>query len=148
MALETSLAKASRTRVGLRDPEKNYNKVTLAELKNLTPDWSWEGYMQAVGSPSVGEINIGQPDFFKELDHQLTATPLADWKVYLRWHVIHNAAPALSEAFVQENFNFYGKQLSGTTELQPRWNRSTQSPHHSLPKPPGEVYLHKHFPPP
>ncbi len=147
MALETSLAKASRTRVELRDPEKNYNKMTLAELKKLTPDWSWEGYMQAVGSPSVAEINIGQPDFFKELDHQLSATPLADWKIYLRWHVIHNAAPALSETFVQENFNFYGKQLSGTTELQPRWKRCAQSANQNLGEALGEVYVQKYFPP-
>ncbi len=147
IALETSLAKASRTRVDLRDPEKNYNKMTLAELKKLTPDWSWEGYMQAVGSPSVAEINIGQPDFFKELDHQLSATPLADWKIYLRWHVIHNAGPALSETFVQENFNFYGKQLSGTTELQPRWKRCAQSANQNLGEALGEVYVQKYFPP-
>jgi len=147
MALETSFAKASRTRVELRDPEKNYNKMTIAELKKLTPDWSWEGYMQAVGSPAVTEINIGQPDFFKELDHQLSATPLSDWKVYLRWHVIHNAAPALSEAFVQENFNFYGKQLSGTTELQPRWKRCAQSANQNLGEALGEVYVQKYFPP-
>src|SRR5258708_23666432 len=78
MALETSLAKASRTRVELRDPEKNYNKMTLAELKKLTPDWSWEGYMQAVGSPSVAALNICPPGFFQGLDHQLATTPLAD----------------------------------------------------------------------
>jgi putative endopeptidase len=147
MAFETSLAKASRTRVELRDPEKNYNKMTLAELKNLTPDWSWTGYMQAVGSPSVTQINIGQPDFFKELDHQLSATPLADWKVYLRWHVIHNSAPSLSDAFVEENFEFYGKQLSGTKELQPRWKRCAQSANQNLGEALGEVYVQKYFPP-
>jgi len=147
MALETSLARASRTRVELRDPEKNYNKMTIAELRGLTPDWSWAGYMQAVGSPSVGEINIGQPDFFKELDRQLSATPVADWKVYLRWHVIHNAAPALSDAFVQENFEFYGKQLSGTKELQPRWKRCAQSVNQNLGEALGEVYVQKYFPP-
>jgi predicted metalloendopeptidase len=147
MAFETSLAKASRTRVELRDPEKNYNKMTLAELKNLTPDWSWESYMQSVGSPAAAEINIAQPDFFKELDHQLSATPLADWKIYLRWHVIHNGAPALSDAFVQENFDFYGKQLSGTKELQPRWKRCAQSANQSLGEALGEVYVQKYFPP-
>ena len=147
MALETSLARASRTRVELRDPEKNYNKMTIAELRGLTPDWSWAGYMQAVGSPSVGEINIGQPDFFKELDRQLSATPVADWKVYLRWHVIHNAAPALSDAFVQENFEFYGRQLSGTKELQPRWKRCAQSVNQNLGVALGEVYVQKYFPP-
>ncbi|HXJ11689.1 MAG TPA: M13 family metallopeptidase [Candidatus Limnocylindrales bacterium] len=147
MALETSLARASRTRVELRDPEKNYNKMPLGDLKKLTPDWSWEGYIQAVGSPAVAEINIGQPDFFKELDHQLSATPLADWKVYLRWHVIHDAAPALSEPFVQENFEFYGKQLSGTKELQPRWKRCAQSTNLNLGEALGEVYVQKYFPP-
>jgi predicted metalloendopeptidase len=147
MGLETALAKASRTRVELRDPEKNYNKMTLAELKRLTPDWSWEAYLEAVGSPSVAEINIGQPDFFKELDHQLSAAPLADWKVYLRWHVIHDAAPALSESFVQENFNFYGKQLSGTTELQPRWKRCAQAANQNLGEALGEIYVQKYFPP-
>jgi predicted metalloendopeptidase len=146
MGLETSLAKASRTRVELRDPEKNYNKMSLADLKSLTPDWSWEGYMHAVGSPSVTEINIAQPDFFKELDHQLSATPLADWKVYLRWQVLHNAAPALSDAFVQENFEFYGKQLSGTKELQPRWKRCAQSANQNLGEALGEVYVQKYFP--
>jgi predicted metalloendopeptidase len=147
MALETSLAKASRTRVELRDPDKNYNKMTLAQLKTLTPDWSWENYMQAVGAPAVADINVGQPDFFKELDHQLADTSLADWKTYLRWHVLHHAAPALSDTFVNENFNFYGKQLSGTKELQPRWKRCVQSANQNLGEALGEAYVRKYFPP-
>ena len=147
MALETSLAKASRTRVELRDPDKNYNKMTLAQLKTLTPDWSWENYMQAVGAPAVADINIGQPDFFRELDHQLADTSLADWKTYLRWHVLHHAAPALSDAFVNENFNFYGKELSGTKELQPRWKRCVQSTNQNLGEALGEAYVRKYFPP-
>jgi len=147
MALETSLAKASRTRVELRDPDKNYNKMTLVQLKTLTPDWSWENYLQAVGAPAVADINIGQPDFFKELDHQLADTSLADWKTYLRWHVLHHAAPALSDAFVNENFNFYGKQLSGTKELQPRWKRCVQSANQNLGEALGAAYVRKYFPP-
>ncbi len=147
MAFETSLAKASRTRVDLRDPEKNYNKMTLTQAQALTPDWSWENYMQAIGAPHVSELNVAQPDFFKEVDHQLSAAPLADWKIYLRWHVIHSAAPALSEPFVQEHFNFYGKQLSGTTEIQPRWKRCVQSANQNLGEALGEVYVAKYFPP-
>jgi putative endopeptidase len=147
MTLETALAKASRTRVELRDPEKNYNKMTLAQLKTLTPDWSWENYMSAIGAPAVTELNIGQPDFFKEVDHQLATTSIADWKVYFRWHLIHNAAPTLSEPFVQENFNFYSKQLSGTTEIQPRWKRCVQSTNQNLGEALGEVYVRKYFPP-
>src|SRR5208337_5335715 len=88
MDLETSLAKASRTNVELRDPEKNYNKMTLAQLKTLTPDWSWENYFQAVGAPPISFVNIGQPDFFKEMNHQLTATSIDTWKIYLKWHLL------------------------------------------------------------
>jgi putative endopeptidase len=147
MDLETSLAKASRTNVELRDPEKNYNKMTLAELKTLTPDWSWEHYFQALGTPSVNFVDIGQPEFFKELNHQLVATSIDNWKIYLRWHLLHSNAQTLSDNFVQENFNFYGKKLSGTKELQPRWKRCVQSTNSILGEALGEVYVQKYFPP-
>jgi putative endopeptidase len=100
-----------------------------------------------VGLPGLTETNIGQPDFFKEMNRQLTVTPLADWKTYLRWHVIHTTAPALNEAIVQENFNFYGKQLSGTAELQPRWKRCVQSVNRNVGEALGQVYVEKYFPP-
>jgi putative endopeptidase len=147
MDLETSLAKASRTNVELRDPDKNYNKMTLAEMKTLTPDWSWENFFQSVGAPPVTFANIGQPEFFKEMNHQLTATPIADWKIYLKWHLLHTNAPTLSDNFVQENFDFYGKKLSGTKELLPRWKRCVQSTNVNLGEALGEVYVQKYFPP-
>jgi predicted metalloendopeptidase len=147
MGIETSLAKASRTNVELRDPEKNYNKMTLAQMSALTPDWSWPAYFQAVGAPAITQANIGQPDFFKEVNHELSATPLSDWKVYLKWHILHSAAPALSEKFVQENFNFYGNQLAGTKEIQPRWKRCVQATNGNLGEALGEVYVNKYFPP-
>lgn len=147
MNVETALAKASLTNVQLRDPKANYHKLSTAELKQLTPDWSWDSFFSDVHLPGLPETNIGQPDFFKEMDHQLTATPLSDWKIYLRWHVIHDNAPALSDAFVQENFNFYGKRLSGTTELQPRWKRCVQSVNRNIGEALGQVYVEKYFPP-
>ena len=147
MELETSLAKASRTRVELRDPDKNYNKMTFAQLQTLMPGWSWENYLRTVGVSGITEINVGQPDFFKEVDHQMASASLADWKTYLRWHVIHKAAPALSDAFVEENFNFYLKQLSGAKELQPRWKRCVQSTNQQLGEALGEAYVRKYFPP-
>jgi putative endopeptidase len=147
MEFETALAKASRTNVELRDPEKNYNKMTLAEMKTLTPDWSWESYIQAVGAPSITYANIGQPDFFKEMNHQLASASVADWKTYLKWHLLHGNAQTLSENFVQENFNFYGKTLSGTKEIQPRWKRCVQSTNANLGEALGEVYVQKYFPP-
>ena len=147
MTLETALAKASRTNVELRDPEKNYNKMTLAQMATLTPDWSWEGYFKNVGAPAVTEANVGQPEFFKELNHQLTATSIPDWKVYLKWHLLHSAAPALSEDFVMENFNFYGKKLAGTKEITPRWKRCVQQTDRLLGEALGEVYVKTYFTP-
>jgi putative endopeptidase len=147
MTLETALAKASRTNVELRDPEKNYNKLTLAQMATLTPDWSWEGYFKNVGAPPVSEANVGQPEFFKELNHQLTATSIPDWKVYLKWHLLHSAAPALSEDFVMENFNFYGKKLAGTKEITPRWKRCVQQTDRLLGEALGEVYVKTYFTP-
>jgi len=147
MTLETALAKESRTRVERRDPEKNYNKMTLAQMSALTPDWSWPEYFKNVGAPAVTEANIGQPDFFKELNHQLTATSIPDWKVYLRWHLLHSAAPALSEDFVQENFNFYDKQLAGSKEITPRWKRCVRQTDRSLGEALGEVYVRTYFTP-
>ena len=147
MALETALAKASRTRVALRDPEKNYNKMTLAEMSALTPDWRWETFLHAIGAPAFPAANIGQPEFFKEMNHLLGTTPVADWKMYLKWHLLHNSAPALSENFVQENFNFYGKKLSGTKEIQPRWKRCVQSTNANLGEALGALYVDKYFPP-
>ncbi|MGA2418769.1 MAG: M13 family metallopeptidase [Candidatus Acidiferrum sp.] len=147
MTIETELAKASRTRVELRDPEKNYNMMTLAEMKTLTPEWSWGSYLYAVGAPAVDQVNVRQPDFFKEMNQELASVPLADWKVYLRWHVIHDAAPGLAEQFVNENFDFYDKKLSGTKEILPRWKRCVQSTDRSLGEALGQVYVEKYFPP-
>jgi putative endopeptidase len=147
MTIETALAKASRTRVELRDPEKNYNLMTLTEMKGLTPDWSWESFLHDVDSPAVGQVNVRQPEFFKAMNEQLASVPLPDWKTYLRWHVIHAAAPGLPDRFVQENFDFYDKKLSGTKEILPRWKRCVQSTDRNLGEALGQVYVEKYFPP-
>ena len=92
MALETSLAKPARTSVELRDPQKNYNKMTQADLQALMPDWNWADYFKEINLTEPGDINVGQPDFFKAANDVLTSTSLDDWKTYLRWHLIHVAA--------------------------------------------------------
>jgi len=147
LSFETVLAKASMTRVQLRDPHARWHKMAIAKLRELTPDWSWEAYFREIGAPTMQEINVGQPDFFKEVDRQLSATPLEDWKTYLRWHVLHAYAAELSEPFVQENFNFYGRKLSGTKEIQPRWKRCVQSVNRNLGEALGQLYVEKYFPP-
>ena len=147
MTIETALAKASRTRVELRDPEKNYNLLPLSEIKTLTPDWPWESYLRAIGAPPVEQINIRQPDFFRAVNQELDTVPLADWKIYLRWHLIHTYAPALPDKFVDENFDFYERKLSGTKEILPRWKRCVQSTDRNLGEALGKAYVDKYFPP-
>jgi putative endopeptidase len=147
MDLETVLAKPSMSRVQMRDPHAVWHKMTLPQLKELAPGWGWDAYFRQRNAPEFAAINVSQPDFFKETNRLLTATPLKDWKTYLRWHVLHASAPQLSEPFVQENFNFYGTKLSGTKQLQPRWKRCSQSVNRNLGEALGQVYVEKYFPP-
>jgi putative endopeptidase len=147
MDLETALAKASMSRVQMRDPHAVWHKMTLPQLKEVAPGWAWEAYFRQRNAPEFASINVSQPDFFKETNRLLTATPLKDWQTYLRWHVLHASATQLSEPFVQENFNFYGTKLSGTKQLQPRWKRCSQSVNRNLGEALGQVYVEKYFPP-
>src|ERR1700674_2273938 len=147
LSIETSLAKASMTNVERRDPEKIYHKMSVADAQALAPHLSWDAYFQAVGSPNLMEINIGQPGFFKALDGMLTGVPLADWKAYYRWHLINRSAGLLSDPFVQENFAFNGRILTGSKEIRPRWKRCTSATDQQLGEALGQVYVQKYFPP-
>jgi putative endopeptidase len=147
MTIETTLAKASMSNVDRRDPNKTYHRMKLAELRTLTPNFSWESYFKATGHPQFAESNVGQPEFFKTLDAQLTATSLENWKTYLRWHLLDTAAPALTEKFVAEDFDFHGKTLRGAKEILPRWKRCVQATDRNLGEALGQAYVEKYFPP-
>jgi len=147
MTIETNLAKSSMSPVEMRNPEARYHKMDVAQVQALTPAFSWKAYLEDVGYPDVKEINVGQPEFFKSLNTQLTAIPLTDWKTYLRWHLITAAAPALSSKFVDEDFNFYGKTLTGAKVLQPRWKRCVQATDRQLGEALGQQYVAQVFPP-
>jgi putative endopeptidase len=147
MALETSLAKASRTRVELRDPQKNYNKMSQADLQKLTPDWNWADYFKAINLTEPGDINVGQPEFFKAANAMFTKTSIDDWKTYLRWHLIDDAAAELSKDFVNEDFNFNQGVLRGTKEIKPRWKRVVGSTNGALGEALGKLYVADYFPP-
>jgi putative endopeptidase len=147
LAMETELAKGSRTRVELRDPQKNYNKMTAAELQKLTPGLKWADYFKELKLVDAGDINVGQPDFFKVADKVFTSTSLDDWKNYFRWHLIHAAATDLSSDFVDENFNFYLKTLNGVQQLKPRWKRVVTSTDGALGEALGKLYVADYFPP-
>ncbi len=147
MALETSLAQASRTRVELRDPQKNYNKMTPAELQTLTPDWNWGDYFKETGLTVPGDIDVHQPDFFKAVNTAFTSTSIDDWKTYLRWHLINGAASALSSDFVNEDFNFKETTLRGTKQIKPRWKRVIISEDGEIGEALGKLYAAEYFPP-
>jgi putative endopeptidase len=147
LELETALANRSMSRVQMRDPHAVWHKMTLPQLKELAPGWAWEAYFRQRNAPEFSSINVSQPDFFKEANRLLAALPLDDWKVYLRWHLLHASAAELSDRLVQENFNFFGTKLSGTKQLQPRWKRCSQSVNRNLGEALGQVYVEKYFPP-
>jgi putative endopeptidase len=147
MDLETTLAKASTKREDLRDPEANYHKLTLVQLGDLTPHLSWVDYFRQVGAPDVSSADIAQTDFFKAVDSALVSVPLDQWKIYLRWQLIHDAAPALPKKFVDENFDFYGRQLTGAKQLLPRWQRCVEQTDGELGEALGQFYVQRYFPP-
>jgi putative endopeptidase len=147
LGIETLLAKASMKRVDLRDPNNVYHKMSLVQLRELTPHFSWEEFLRETDTPAVDAINIGQPEFFKEVDAAFASVPLADWKTYLRWHLVHSAAQSLPGKFVDEDFNFYGRTLMGTHELLPRWRRCVQATDRQLGEALGEYYVKRNFPP-
>jgi len=147
MALETKLAEASLTRVERRNPDNVYHVMSVADLKTATPSLSWERYFHQIGFPAIDSINVAEPAFFKAYSGMMTETPYADWKVYLRWQLVHSSADGLPSAFVDEDFNFYGKTLSGTQELLPRWKRCARATDAELGEALGQVYVKKAFPP-
>jgi len=147
LTIETKLAQASMSNVDRRDPNKTYHRMKLVELRTLTPEFSWEKYFAATGHAQFTETNVGQPDFFKTLDAQLTSTPLEDWKTYLRWQLLDTTAARLPERFVAEDFEFHGKLLRGAKEIQPRWKRCVTATDRNLGEALGQVYVEKYFPP-
>jgi putative endopeptidase len=147
MRIETALANGSMTRVQRRDPKSLDHKMTSAELEKLSPEFHWQVFFAKIGVPPLDSLNVASPNFFKTMSAELNSENLADWKVYLRWHLVHADAPHLSSAFVNENFAFYGKILRGQEEIQPRWKRCTEAVDDYLGEALGQAYVAKYFPP-
>jgi endothelin-converting enzyme/putative endopeptidase len=127
MKLETSLAEASLNRVQRRDPKALDHTLTYKEFEALAPTSEFSSYFKATNAPPFSSLNVGVPDFFKRVDRDLNAVPLSDWKTYMKWHVVHALAPALSKPFVDENFNFYLNYLAGQREQEVRWKRCVRA---------------------
>jgi putative endopeptidase len=147
MRIETALAKASWTRVERRDPYKLKNKMKLAELSQLAPNFDWQTYYREMQYPKFEIVNVDAPAFYKQVNSELTGEPLEKWKVYLRFHVADQYSPFLSASFVQENFEFYRKYLRGAKEMQPRWRRCVQYTDYNLGEALGQAYVRRVFSP-
>jgi putative endopeptidase len=146
MAIETALANASLTNVQRRDVTRLYHKMTVAQLDTLAPSFGWKAYFEGAGFPAFTDLNVAMPDFIKALSGMVAATPIEDWKAYLRWQLADDAAPALSAAFVDEDFRFQ-KLLSGAREQLPRWKRCIQATDMALGDALGAEFVKRYFPP-
>jgi putative endopeptidase len=147
MRIETALAKGSMTQVERREPKNLDHKMASGQLEKITPDFQWEVYFAKVGLPSLSSLNVAAPGFFRVMSEEIAKETLADWKIYLRWHLVHSYAPFLSAAFLNEDFAFYGKTLRGQQELQPRWKRCTENVDDHLGEALGQAYVKRYFTP-
>lgn len=146
MEIETSLAKASLDQVTRRDPYKRYHKMTVKELGALSPSFAWTRYLAGRGTPPFSALNVQNPEFIRNMESLVQSKSLENWKAYLSWHLLRAEAPLLSKAFVEENFDFYGRTLSGQKELQPRWKRCVNLVDSDLGEALGQKYVEKAFP--
>ncbi len=146
LAIETALAKGCLTNVQRRDPKLQYHFLPFDSLRGMAPSFDWSAYLKGRGRASLDSLNIGHPGFLRTLEPLLAATPLADWQAYLRWKVLDDASPTLSDAFVRENFAFTSR-MSGVRAMQPRWKRCQRAVDGDLGDLLGQLYVQKHFTP-
>jgi endothelin-converting enzyme/putative endopeptidase len=147
LAMETKLAEASLDNVALRDPTLVDHNTTFAQLQAMAPHVDWAAYFGHRQIPTDVDLNVDQPKFLREVDRQMHETPLADWKVYLKWQLLDSVAGSLSAPFAEEDFAFNGKYLSGAREMKPRWKRCAESTDRLLGDALGRKYVEKYFPP-
>lgn len=151
-ALELELAKGSRSRTDLRDPNKNYHRKSLDELAQLAPDIAWDAYFDALGVKGARPMVVGQPEFFRALNRLATERPPEDWVTYLQWQLLRNTAPYLNRAARDEAFAFYNTILQGQPQPEPRWQQAARAidggfNQAGLGEALGQLYVEKHFPP-
>jgi len=145
MKIETALAQGSDDLVARRDPAKVYHKMSTGEMEALAARFQWREYLRASEAPEFASVNVASPGFLKALNGAIRRFSLADWKTYLTWHVVGGEARLLAKAFVDENFDFYGKTLTGATELRPRWKRCTDLTDAELGEALGKEFVERTF---
>jgi putative endopeptidase len=145
MRIETQFARSSMTQVERRDPKNLYHKMTMEELQRLSPEFRWSTFFTKTGVVSLKSLNVETPTFFRGVSKELKTESLAAWKSYFRWHLVHANARFLSAPFVNEDFSFFGKRLSGAEQLQPRWKRCVEDVDNDLGEALGQAYVEKYF---
>ena len=147
LAVETRLANASMTRVQRRDAEATYHRMPFDSLGVLVPAIAWSRLFDGCGIADRGPVNVGQPEFMKQVGAMMSTVPIADWRTYLRWHLINTTGELLGTAFANETFDFNGRILTGTTEQRPRWKRMLQVVDQSVGEALGQLYVARAFSP-
>ena len=147
LAMETDLAKAAMDIVLRRDPKNQNNKMSLQQIQALTPSFNWSRYFAAMQAPASPQYIVIAPGFFRGMEKMVQSHSIEQWQAYLRWSTLNALAPSLSQPFVDENFDFFGRTLGGTKELQPRWRRCSIYADTDLGEAVGQAYVAKYFPP-
>ena len=149
MTLETRLAAGHWDKVTNRDPVKTYTLVDRAGLAELSPGVDWDLFLEGIGAGSTAfdAVVVRQPDHLRSAGAALTEEPVQVWRDWLAWHLVHAHGAYLSSAFVEEDFDFYGRTLSGVPELRERWKRGVGLVEQSLGEAVGQLYVERHFPP-
>ena len=147
MDIETSMARASMSRLKRRNPNNLDHKMTMKELTDLTPNLNWKRYFSQIGLEKIDELNIASPKFISEINNMISEVSIDDWKIYLQWNLINRAANYLNSEIENEDFAFYGKVLSGQDKMKPRWERVLNSTNRAMGFAVGELYVEKYFPP-
>ncbi|HYO84764.1 MAG TPA: M13 family metallopeptidase N-terminal domain-containing protein, partial [Bryobacteraceae bacterium] len=141
LKIETELATATMDRVARRNPLNRYHMTSLIDFVGLAPSFNWRGYARNLDMPMVEKLNVTNPDFFKALEKTWTSATVDEIRQYLTWHYLHLSAPFLPGAFVNENFAFFGRTLTGAKELQPRWKRCVNAVDADLAEALGQKYV-------
>ncbi len=146
LKMETEFANNSRKMEDLRDPEHNYNKMTIEKFNQMTPSVEWKEMINNLGISNPDSIVVGQPEFFTGFEKSLKNFSIDDWKTYLRWNLINTYADYLSKPFVDQNFDFYSRVLEGVPEQRPRWKKVVDQTDGSLGELIGQVYVTEYLP--
>jgi len=145
LRIETALAKAAMSTVERRKPKNIHHKMALAKFETLTPSFDWSAYLATIGAPTFASLDVVDPGFFKGLEPALKSIPLEDWKFYLRWSFIHGLIASMPKAFVNEDFDFFGKRLNGQAQIAQTWKRCVDTTNDELADALGQSYVAREF---